>query len=74
MIITGSIVGVLLPDSSIFIRACGARDLIENTNESCARRCASVRVMSTFCWMWIFGCVQYGSVHVCGCVSVINPW
>ena len=37
MIITGSIVEVLLPGSSIFMRARRAKDLIENTNESCAR-------------------------------------
>lgn len=65
MIITESIVGVLLPDSSIFIQPCGAEDLIENTNESCARVLASVRVMSAIYWMWIFGCVQYRSVRVC---------
>lgn len=68
MIITGSIVGVLLPDSSIFMRACGAKDLIENTNESCAR--VSVRVIRTFYWMWRVG----RDVHVFGRVSVINPW
>lgn len=45
MIITGSIVGVLKPDSSIFIQASRARDLIENTNES--RACKGVCVMRT---------------------------
>lgn len=45
MIITGSIVGVLLLDGFIFIRACGAKDLIENTNESCARLCVSVHAL-----------------------------
>lgn len=71
MIITGSIVGVLLPETSIFISACGAKDLVEN-NKSCAHVCASVHVMSTV------GCgdlaVLDSDVHVYGCVSVINPW
>lgn len=51
MIITGSIVGMLLPDSSIFMQA-QRKDLIENTNESRVRVCA--RGTSTFYWMWIF--------------------
>lgn len=29
MIITGSIDGVLLPETSIFVGACGAKDLVE---------------------------------------------
>lgn len=45
MIITGSIVGVLKPDSSIFIQACRVSGLIENTNES--RACERARVMRT---------------------------
>lgn len=44
MIITGSIAGLLLPHTSIFIQPHGVKDLIENTNDSCARLCLSVRV------------------------------
>lgn len=54
MIIMGSIVGVLLPYTSIFMRACGAKTLIENTNESRARACASKRALRTFYRMQIF--------------------
>lgn len=78
MIRTGSIVGVLLPETSIFISACGAKDLVENTTKSCAHVCASVHVMSTV------GCgdpavldtvtCTFMGVCVCVCVSVINPW
>lgn len=54
MIITGSIVGALLPASSIFTQACVAQKvLIENTNESCARLCEYA----------ILGEVQYSRVR-----------
>lgn len=71
MVITGSIVGALLPDSSTLIHACGAKDLIENTNESQAHvrfECACNERM------WIFGlCSIRQRARVCECVRVINP-
>lgn len=74
MIITESILGVLLPASSIFIQAHGAKDLIENTNESRARLREFVRSGHSVLVV-IVGDIRYSNVHVCGsvCVSVINP-
>lgn len=66
MIITGSIVGVLLPHTSIFIQPRGVKDLIENTNDSCARLCLHVR--GTGCgYLAVFNTVA------CMFVGVINP-
>lgn len=68
MIRTGSIVGVLLPETSIFISACGAKDLVENTTKSCAHVCECA--CNEQSWMWRSGRVRYSDVHVYGCVCV----
>lgn len=66
MIITGSIAGLLLPHTSIFIQPRGVKDLIENANDSCARLCLSVRV--TGC-----GCLAVFDMVARMFVGVINP-
>lgn len=66
MIITGSIAGLLLPHTSIFIQPRDVKDLIENANDSRAPPRLSVRV--TGC-----GCLAAFNTVACMFVTVINP-